>query len=102
MCYIWLMADTLTIRWTADQQGLAERLDRVAKSFKRPKADLIRESIAEKMDEWEYEADILDEVAAYRRGEIRTYTTEEICAMHGIEIPELTEAEKQEILDSIE
>ena len=69
------MADTLTIRWSGEAAELGTRLERISKRTKRPKSSYVTSAIADHIDRWEREAEMIDR--------LNTITDAELAAEFG-------------------
>ena len=63
MSYTDDMADTLTVRWGRDTADLGRRLDALARRTNRPRSYYVTNALADHMDRWEQEADLIERAA---------------------------------------
>lgn len=73
---------TTTIRLEPE---LAERYKRLAAGTGRTQSYYIRQALENEIDELEWEFGILADVEAYRRGDLKTYSIEEVREELGLE-----------------
>ena len=70
MSYNDVMAETLTVRWSRDTADLGRRLERLSKRTKRPRSYYVTSALADHMDRWEREADLIDRAATTTDAEL--------------------------------
>ena len=70
MSYNRWMADTLTVRWSKENAELGRRLDRLARRTRRPRSYYVTTALAERIDRWEQEADLMDRAATITDAEL--------------------------------
>ena len=54
------MGNTLTLRWSGASAELGRRLDRLSERTKRPRASYVTAAVADHIDRWEMEAELVE------------------------------------------